>query len=221
MPRHFPPPDTLHPVSLPDGTRHMGTVFLSAAIDHPRFEVGDYSYASAHTPPDDWAAHLAPYLYDFSPEKLVIGRFCQIADGVVFVTASANHRYDGFSSFPFAVFHGEAEGAPSMPDPGPDTVIGHDVWIGQGARILPGAQIGNGCIVGAGANVSGHVPAYSIVGGNPGKVLRRRFDDDIVARLERLAWWDWEIETIVAEEEAICGTDLARLEQIAARRALP
>ena len=112
----FPAPNTSHPVMLPDGTRHSGTVFLSAVIDHPRFEVGDYSYASAHHPPDDWAAYLAPYLYDFSPERLVIGKFCQIADSVRFITASANHRYDGISTFPFAVFGGGGrEGRPSFP----------------------------------------------------------------------------------------------------------
>jgi len=78
-------------------------------VDHPRFTGGDYTYASAHQPPDNWAAHLAPYLYDFSSERLMIGKFCQIADGALFITASANHRYDGFSSFPFAVFGGVRE----------------------------------------------------------------------------------------------------------------
>lgn len=95
----FPTPSTRHPVRLPDGNPHLGTVFLAPAIDHPRISVGAYTYASAHVPPDNWAAHLAPYLYDFSPEMLRIGRFCQIADGVQFITASANHRYDGFSSY--------------------------------------------------------------------------------------------------------------------------
>ncbi|WP_458791822.1 hypothetical protein [Yoonia sp. MH D7] len=66
---NFASPDTLHPVILPDGTAHAGTVFLRpATLAHPQFHVGDYSYASAHVAPDDWAAHLAPYLYPFSPE---------------------------------------------------------------------------------------------------------------------------------------------------------
>ena len=152
----YPSPDTIHPVLLPDGSRHEGTVFLKPAIAHPRWHVGDYSYASAHQPPQDWAFHLAPYLYDFSSERLVIGKFCQIADGVQIITASANHRYDGYTSFPFAIFGGgPAAGRPSMPDPGPDTVIGHDVWLGQGARVLPGARIGSGAIIGSGAVVSG------------------------------------------------------------------
>lgn len=133
----FPSPDTIHPITLPDGRLHLDTVFLRAAINHPRWEIGEYSYASSESPPDDWAHELAPYLYTFSPEKLVIGKFCQIADSVIFITASANHRYDGFSAYPFAIFHREFEGAPSLPAPGKNTVIGHDVWIGQGARILP------------------------------------------------------------------------------------
>jgi len=144
MPEFFADPNTLHPVVLPDGTPHTGTVFLKPALSHPRIEVGDYSYASAHHPPEDWAACLAPYLYPFSPERLIIGKFCQIASGVQIITSSANHRHDGISTFPFMIFGGgNPAGRPSMPAPGPDTTIGHDVWIGSGATILPGARIGN------------------------------------------------------------------------------
>lgn len=217
MPIAFPAPDVVHPVILPDGTPHMGTVFLNQVIDNPNFEVGDYSYASAHHPPNDWAAHLAPYLYEFSPEKLVIGKFCQIADGVTFITASANHRYDGFSSFPFAIFAGPTEGRPSMPAPGRDTVLGHDIWIGQGATILPGARIGSGAIIGAGAVVAGDVPPYSVITGNPGKLTRRRFPPEVVDALLALAWWDWPIASILANEAAICGSDLAALRAAAAQ----
>ena len=215
MPFPFSSPDTLHPLRLPDGTGHPGTVFLKPAIDHPRFEVGEYTYASAHVPPDDWAAHLAPWLYPFSPERLVIGRFCQIADGVRFVTASANHRHDGFSTFPFAIFGG-GEGdpfeRPSMPGPGPDTIVGSDVWFGTGATILPGARIGSGTIVAAGAVVTGEVPPYSVIGGNPARIIRSRFDAETVERLMALAWWDWPIARILAHEAEICGGDIEALE---------
>ena len=210
--RPFPSPDTPHPIPLPDGSRHAGTVFLNAVIDHPRIEIGDYTYASANEPTADWAERLAPYMFPFSPEKLVIGRFCQIADGVLFITASANHRYDGFSTFPFAVFGGgSVENRPSMPAPGTDTVIGHDVWLGQGAKVLPGARIGSGSIVGAGAVVGGGVPPYSVVAGNPGKILRARFDPETVHGLLEIAWWDWPIDRILAAEAAICGGDLEAL----------
>lgn len=214
----FPAPDTRNPVPLPDGSSHEGTVFLKAVIDHPRIEVGDYSYASTFDPPEDWAARLAPYLYDFSPEKLVIGKFGQIADGAMFITSSANHRYDGISSFPFAVFDGgPADSRPSMPGPGPDTVIGNDVWIGQGARILPGARVGDGVIVGAGAVVSGVIPPYSIIAGNPARIVRRRFSEEEIAALLDIAWWDWPIGEILASEAQICGGDVKALSSRAAR----
>ncbi len=215
MPTDFPSPDTRYPIRLPDGTDHVGTVFLRAVIDHPRWQVGDYSYASSEAPPEDWAHRLAPYLYAFSPERLVIGRFCQIADGVQFLTASANHRHDGFSSYPFAVFHRRFEGAASLPGPGRDTVVGHDVWIGAGARILPGARLGNGVIVGAGSVVGGVVAPYTVVAGNPARVIRQRFAPELVARLEAICWWDWPIDEICAHEDAICNADPARLARAA------
>lgn len=218
MPGTFPAPDMRHPLILPDGRTDSGTVFLNAVIDHPRWICGDYSYASVFVPPEDWAAHLAPYLLPVSAERLVIGRFCQIADGVRFITASANHRHDGFSSYPFAIFDGFGPDRPSLPQPGADTIVGNDVWIGQGARILPGARIGDGTIVGAGSVVGGHVPAYSVVAGNPARVRKRRFDAATIDRLLALAWWNWPIGTILSSEAAICGTVLAGLEAAAPER---
>ncbi|MEL6203978.1 MAG: CatB-related O-acetyltransferase [Pseudomonadota bacterium] len=216
--RFYPSPDTLHPLILPGGAVHRGAVFLKSAVSNPRIEVGDYTYAFDRDPPDDWAGRLAPYLYDFAPERLVIGRFCQIAHGVRFITASANHRHDGISTYPFAIFGGgPAEGRPSMPGAGPDTHVGHDVWLGEGAVVLPGARIGSGAIVGAGAVVSGVVPDYAVVVGNTGRVVRRRFDEASVVRLLAIAWWDWPIEAILANEAAICGGDVAALEAEAER----
>lgn len=211
----FPRPDERHPLTLPDGTRHPGAVFLRAVIDHPRLEVGEYSYAFDFNPPDDWAERIAPYLYPFSAERLVIGRFCQIANGVRFITASANHRYDGISSFPFAIFDGGGEARPSLPTHFPDTLIGNDVWLGDGARILPGARIGSGVIVGAGAVVGGVVPDYGIVAGNPARIVRMRFPEPAIARLMALAWWNWPIDRIRRHEAAICGGDIDALEAAA------
>ena len=214
-PRDFPTPNTTHPVILPDGTQHKRMVFLKAAIDNPNIAVGDYTYASAHIPPTDWASHLAPYLYTQSPETLTIGKFCQIADGVTFITSSANHRYDGFSSFPFAVFLDMDLSRPSMPDAGPDTTIGNDVWIGQGATILPGAQIGHGCSIGANSVVAGTIPPYTIFAGNPAKPLRSRFDTATIAALLKIAWWHWPIDAVVSHEAAISGADLDALKEAA------
>ncbi|MCB1406680.1 MAG: CatB-related O-acetyltransferase [Rhodobacteraceae bacterium] len=212
-PKRLPDPLTLHPIILPDGTAHPGTVLLRAAIDHPNIEVGDYAYASDFRVPDDYAASLAPYLYPGAPERLVIGRFAQIAQGVTFITASANHPLRGVSTYPFRIY--------DMSTTGPyrdearthgDTVIGPDVWLGFEARVLPGVTIGAGAIVAACAVVAHDVPPYAVVAGNPARVVKMRFDDATIARLLALAWWDWPIDRILAALPAIEDADLDALE---------
>lgn len=192
MPESFLHPARRYPVILPDGREYPNMVHLNRVIDHPNIEIGDHTYANDFDPPQDWAARLAPYLYPGAPERLVIGRFGQIAHGVRFITASANHAMGGISTYPFEVFdparlaalHDAAEALP-------DTVIGHDVWIGHGALILPGAVVGNGVIVGAGAVVGGRVPDYAVVAGNPARIVRMRFAPEQVDLLNRAAWWHW------------------------------
>jgi virginiamycin A acetyltransferase len=205
----------LHPVELPDGSRLPNNVFLKAAVDHPRMEVGEYTYANDFDPPADpadWAGRLAPYLFASSPDRLVIGRFCQIAHGVRIITQSANHAMDGYSTYPFAI--NDPDRFPTYAAdvaPGPDTVIGHDVWLGMDAKVMPRSRIGCGAIVGAGAVVAGVVPDYAVVVGNPARVVRWRYDAETVAALLQIAWWDWPIETILAHEAAIVGSDLDAL----------
>ncbi|WP_294227862.1 CatB-related O-acetyltransferase [uncultured Shimia sp.] len=208
----LPDPKTAFPVTLPDGSKHAGTVFLSAVIKHPRFEVGDNTYASDFSPPKNWASHLAPYLFDFSQETLRIGKFCQIAHGVRFITSSANHATDGLSCYPFPVFINAVPDG-YQPDTR-DTMVGHDVWLGYGAMILPGAQIGHGAIIGAGAVVRGTVPPYSIVTGNPGTVIKKRFDDATISELLEIAWWDWPKEKIERAIPAIMAGDVAGLRTV-------
>jgi virginiamycin A acetyltransferase len=136
----------------------------------------------------------------------VIGKFCQIAHGVRFITASANHAMDGLTAYPFPIFAPD-EMAGFQPDTR-DTVIGNDVWIGYGATILPGARIGHGAIIGAQAVVRGTVPDYAIVTGNPGTVARYRFAEDQIAHLLELAWWDWPDTAIGAARGVLEAGDL-------------
>lgn len=219
MPAPFALPDAslTHPITLPDGTPHAGTVYLKNVIDHPRFDVGPYSYASDFDPPalwgGDWAARLAPYLFAFSQEHLRIGRFCQIAHGVRFIGSSANHAMDGLTTFPFTVFDPAAMTG-YQPD-SRDMVIGHDVWLGYGALVLPGARIGNGVIVGAGSVVRGTVPDYAVVTGNPARVVRLRYTPQEIESLNRLAWWHWEPERIARARPALEGGDLRALAALA------
>ncbi len=213
----FLDPDAAHPMRFPDGRLNEGLVHLNRVIDHPNIEIGDFTYASSFDPPGDWAARLAPYLYPGAPERLVIGRFGQIADGVRLITASANHPMRGLSTYPFAIFdHARVGDYIDQISGLPDTVIGHDVWLGDGAVILPGARLGNGVIVGARAVVAGVVPDYAVVAGNPARVIRRRFDAPTVARLNALAWWHWPVERIDAATGALARADIAALERIAA-----
>lgn len=209
-------PSLTHPILLPDGTAHEGLVFLANAIDHPRIEVGSFTYASDFDPPPipaDWAGRLAPYLFSFSTEKLIIGRFCQIAHGVRFITSSANHDMRGVSTFPFPVFDPDTR-AGYQPDTR-DTVIGHDVWFGADAMVLPGTRIGNGVIVGAGAVVRGDIPDYAVIAGNPAQVLKMRFPQQTIDRLNALAWWDWPVQRIMSAQDALSSADMDALERLA------
>ncbi len=206
--------DAVHPLTFPDGTVHPDMVHLARVIDHPNITVGDYSYANDFDPPAvaGWAARLAPYLYPGAPERLVIGRFCQIAHGVRFITASANHAMGGISTYPFGVFDPDTiETFKAGFEALPDTVVGHDVWIGHGALILPGARIGSGAIIGAGAVVAGEVAPFAVVAGNPARVIRYRFAPQDVARLLEIGWWDWAPARIRAALPALLAGDVAAL----------
>ena len=207
----FPDPLDRLPARAPDGTPIAGTVFLNRVISQANVEIGDYTYASDFDPPQDWRARLAPYQFPASQGVLRIGKFCQIAHGVRFVTAGASHASDGLTSYPFPIFD-PAEIMGYQPDTR-DTVIGHDVWLGMGALVCPGARIGNGVIVGAGAVVRGTVPDYAVVTGNPATVTRMRLPADQIAWIAKLAWWDWPADAIAKARAALLSGDLDALEQ--------
>jgi len=216
MPRPFLDARLRNPIILPDGTPHAGTVHLNRVIDHPNITVGDFSYYSGFSTPADYAAEIAPYLYPGAPERLSIGRFCQIASSVRIITSSANHAMNGFSTFPFAVFnqdliasYGHEIGNHR------DTVIGHDVWLGFESVVMPGVRIGNGAIIAARAVVTADVPDYAIVAGNPARTIRMRFAPRLVEQLLEIAWWDWDVDRIERNIDAITGVDIGALRRAA------
>ncbi len=160
---------------------------------NPNIIVGDFTYFSDK----DFEAHVT-HLYDFNGDKLIIGKFCQIAAGVEFVMNGANHQMNAVSTFPFYIFEGWEEEVPPLSDlpiKG-DTVVGNDVWIGQNATILPGVHIGDGAIIGLNSTVESDVEPNTIVAGNPARFIRRRFDEELTALLLEFKWWDKSIVEI-------------------------
>lgn len=207
----LPDPNDPYPIRF-DGVPHKGTVFLKPLVTQENFRVGAYTYASEFAPPEDWARHLAPYLYAGSKDALVIGKFCAIAAGTKFVTSGANHAMDGLTTYPFPIFE-EPLRAQYAPDRHA-TTIGHDVWLGMNTMVLAGAQIGHGAVIGASSVVRGEIPDYAIAYGNPARVQRMRFAPDVIEALLDLAWWDWPPAKIAEARPALLSGDLQRLQEL-------
>ncbi len=199
----------VYPIILPDGTVYRDTVYLKNVVDHPRMEIGDFSYYTHSGKIEETAIILAPYLGHGVREKLVIGKFVQIARGSYFITSSANHSMTGFTTYPFRIFKPETFGYKDLPVK--DTIVGHDVWIGQNAAIMPGVHIGHGAIVAAASVVTRDVPPYAVVGGNPASIIRMRYSSDIVEALLSLGWWNWSLDKIEASLDALNSSDIAKL----------
>jgi virginiamycin A acetyltransferase len=207
---HGPSPTDPHPMAgFPQ------VCFIKNTVKNPAIIVGDYTYYDDPENSEDFERNVL-YLFPFIGDKLVIGKFCAIARGVRFLMNGANHKLTGLSTYPFGIFGQGWEAA--IPKPGDlkikgDTVIGNDVWLGYEAVVMPGVKIGNGAIVAAKSVVTSDVPAYGIVGGNPAKLIKKRFDEDTIVALQTLAWWDWPVEKITAAIPAIIGADIEALKR--------
>lgn len=189
------------------------TCFLKNIITNPQIVVGDYTYYNDTEDVYNFEKNVL-YLFDFIGDKLIIGKFCQIASGARFIMNGANHAMNGISTYPFEVFGKGWGNAPSNNLNKGDTVIGNDVWIGNSATIMPGVKIGHGAIIGTSTLVTKDVAPYTIVGGNPGKLIRNRFQQKTIDFLLELAWWDWPIEKITKHVNAIASGDLETLKAL-------
>ena len=177
------------------------TVYLKHAVKAPSIIVGDYTiYNDFVYNPVDFEKNNVLYHYPVNQDRLVIGRFCSIACGARFLFNSANHKLQSLATYPFPIFFEkwglERQQVAKAWDNKGDIVIGNDVWIGYEAILLAGVTIGDGAVIGTRALVTKDVPPYTIVGGTPARVLRKRFSEDTISALLRLKWWDWPIEHI-------------------------
>ncbi len=184
------------------------TVYLKNVITNPDIEIGDYTiYNDFVHNPCDFQKNNVLYHYPVNHNRLLMGKFCSIACGAKFIFTSANHSLKSLSTYPFPIFFEEWEldvkNITDAWDNKGDIIIGNDVWIGYEAVILSGVTIGDGAIIGTRAVVTKDIPPYTIVGGVPAKLIRKRFDDAVIARLLELKWWDWPEERIKANLESI------------------
>lgn len=174
----------IHPLKSGDES----VTYIKAMLENcHNVEVGDYTYFDGQ----NFKEHVTHH-YDFIGDKLIIGKFCQIGRNVEFIMNGANHQMNAVSTYPFYIFQGWEQNPPlknDLPYKG-DTIIGNDVWIGQNVTFLPGVHVGNGCIIGANAVVTSNIPAYCVAVGNPAKIIKKRFDDEMIELLEKLKWWD-------------------------------
>ena len=206
-------PDLLTKFPLQDITT---LCFLKNIISSPNITVGDYTYYDDFESVENFKKNVK-YHFDFTGDKLIIGKFCQIASGVEFIMNGGNHLVEGISTFPFSIFGNGWEGAmegKAFPNKG-NTEIGNDVWIGYRSLIMPGIRIGDGAIVATASVVTKDIPPYTIVGGNPAKILRRRFDEAVIGKLLDIRWWNWDAAKITKNVRTLTSNDIHALEMLA------
>ncbi|PRX99529.1 CatB-related O-acetyltransferase [Allonocardiopsis opalescens] len=214
----MPDPAAVRPLD-----RAPNVVFLKPLVTSPLIEVGEYTYYDDPVAAERFETDNV--LYNYGPERLVLGRFCQLAAGVRFVMPAGSHLMAGVSTYPFTMFDGAWQQrtldtwSALRASPG-DTVVGNDVWIGRGATIMPGVAIGDGAVVATAAVVTRDVAPYTIVGGNPAGVIRERFTREEASLLGRIAWWDWPIELVTEHAAVIMAGRVGELAELARRHGL-
>lgn len=209
--KYGPHAELKHPIPM-----HPRIGFLKPLVTADNIEVGDFTYYDDPDGPDKFQEKCVLHHYPFIGDRLIIGKFCAIAEGARFIMNGANHAMSGFSTYPFNIFGGGwEEGFDESTwkrELRGDTVLGNDVWIGMEALILPGVTIGDGAVIAAKSVVPHDVPPYAVVAGNPSKVVKMRFDKRTVERLLAVAWWDWPVDKITRNLNAIRGADIRALE---------
>ena len=149
--------------------------------------------------------------------RIEIGKFCSIAKNCKIYTGKGGHRKEWVSVYPFGVLHKDIfNGDCNISkryiqniDPG-DVIIENDVWIGQNVTIMPGVFIGSGSIIANNSHVVKNCPAYSIIDGNPAKIIKKRFSESQIEKLLEIKWWDWDNDKINRNLALITNSDIDR-----------
>lgn len=192
------------------------TIYLKNVIKRDNIKVGEYTiYNDFYNDPRDFEKNNVLYQYPINNDKLIIGKFCSIACKAKFLMTSGNHTMRSLSTYTFPIFYEEwgldVSHITDAWDNKGDIVIGNDVWIGYDAIIMSGVKIGDGAIIGTRAIVTHDVPPYTIVGGIPAKVIKKRFSDDTILKLLKIKWWNWSYEKIQANIKHIQSGNIDKL----------
>ncbi|MBU3073909.1 CatB-related O-acetyltransferase [Clostridium estertheticum] len=192
------------------------TIYLKNVITRDNIKVGDYTiYNDLNNDPRDFEENNVLYQYTVNNDKLIIGKFCSIACKAKFLMTSGNHTMKSLSNYTFPIFYEEWDLPVSHItdawDNKGDIEIGNDVWIGYDAIIMSGVKIGDGAIIATRALVTKDVPPYTIVGGVPAKVIKKRYDDETISKLLKIKWWNWTYEKIQANVKYIQSGNIDKL----------
>lgn len=203
---NIPDPNAVFP------NEYKTSCFIKNVVTAPNIIIGDYTYYDDPVNPAGFEKNNVLFNWPEFGDRLIIGKFCSIASGTTFMMGSANHRISSISAYPFSVFGGawEKNTPPhlsQLPFKG-DTVVGNDVWFGRECRIMPGIKIGDGAIVAAYSVVTKDVGPYTVVGGNPARPIKKRFDEELIAMLLKLKWWDFPYEKLTDFLPVLCSEDI-------------
>lgn len=197
--------------------KYKTSCFIKNIIKAPNITVGDYTYYDDKIDHAGFEKNNVLFNYPEFGDRLIIGKFCQIAFGTKFIMGPANHRLCSVTTYPFNVFGGAwTENTPphlnQLPRKG-DIVIGNDVWVGRESVIMPGVKIGDGAIIAAYSVVAKDIPAYTVYGGNPAEFIKKRFNDEFIDLLLRFQWWNLEPEALAEILPLLCDPDLEKVQQ--------
>ncbi len=204
--KNIPNPNEIFP------NEYKTSCFIKNVITAPNIHVGDYTYYDDPVDPTGFETNNILFNYPEFGDNLIIGKFCSIASGTKFIMGPANHRISSVTTYPFHVFGGLwSENTPEhlsqLPFKG-DIIVGNDVWFGRECVVMPGVKIGDGAIVAAYSVVTKDIEPYSVVGGNPARLIKKRFGDELIELLLRLKWWDCEPEALAEILPLLCDPDL-------------
>lgn len=207
--KNIPDPNEVFPNAY--GT----SCFIKNVVTAPNIIIGDYTYYDDPVDPTGFEKNNVLFHCPEFGDKLIIGKFCSIACGTQFIMNTANHRISSVTAYPFSVFGGAwEENTPphlsQLPRKG-DTVVGNDVWFGRECVVMPGVHIGDGAIVAARSVVTKDVEPYSVVGGNPARLIKKRFSQELIDLLLQWKWWDLEPEQLVEALPLLCSPDLEQV----------